>query len=51
MVTSRGVYVCPLLIDAPDARMGETLEEALRPFVLSHGACVTCYVSGVTCRT
>jgi len=51
MVTSRGVYVCPLLIDAPTARMGSTLEETLRPFALSHGACVTCYVSGVTCRT
>jgi len=51
MVTSRGVYVCPLLIDVPGARMGATLDETLRPFVLSHGACVTCYVSGVTCRT
>lgn len=51
MVTSRGVYVCPLLIDVPVARMGATLDETLRPFELSHGACVTCYVSGVTCRT
>ena len=25
MVTSRGVYVCPILIDFPGARMGETL--------------------------
>jgi len=51
MVTSRGVYVCPLLIDEPAARMGSTLGETLRPFRLSHGACVTCYVSGVSCRT
>ncbi len=51
MVTSRGVYVCPLLIDAPAARMGSTLAETLHPFKLSHGACVTCYVSGASCRT
>jgi AdoMet-dependent heme synthase len=51
MATSRGVYVCPLLIDAPEARMGASLQETLRPFDLSHGACVTCYRSGVTCRT
>lgn len=51
MATSRGVYVCPLLIDLPAARMGATLDETLRPFELSHGACVTCYASGVTCRT
>lgn len=51
MVTSRGVYVCPLLIDVPAARMGSTLSETLRPFPLSHGACVTCYRSGVSCRT
>ena len=51
MVTSRGVYVCPLLIEEPEARMGDAIEETLRPFPLRHGACVTCYVSGVTCRT
>jgi AdoMet-dependent heme synthase len=51
MVTSRGVYVCPLLIDEEAARMGSTLDETLRPFALAHGPCVTCYASGVTCRT
>ena len=25
MVTSKGVYVCPILIEEPEARMGETL--------------------------
>jgi len=50
-VTTRGVYVCPILIDEPGARMGDALEETLRPFGLSYGACHTCYVSGVTCRT
>ena len=51
MVTSRGVYVCPILIDLPEARMGESIEETLRPFPLKFGACYTCWVEGVTCRT
>lgn len=51
MVTSRGVYVCPILIDEPVARMGETIEESLRPFPLRHGACHTCWVTGMTCAT
>lgn len=51
MVTSRGVYVCPILIDEEEARMGATLEETLRPFPLKFGACHTCWVDGVTCRT
>ena len=50
MVTSRGVYVCPILIDAPDARLGGTLRESLRPFPLAHGACHTCWATGATCR-
>jgi len=50
MVTSRGVYVCPILIDAPDARMGRTIRETLRPFPLAHGACYTCWSTGATCR-
>lgn len=48
-VTSRGVYVCPLLVDEPEGRMGATLAEALRPFELSHGACHTCWITGMTC--
>jgi len=51
MVTSRGVYVCPILIDEPRALMGETLGETLRPFELRYAACFTCHEYGVTCRT
>ena len=51
MVTSKGVYVCPILIDMPEARMGSTLAETLRPFPLRFGACHTCWVEGVTCTT
>jgi AdoMet-dependent heme synthase len=41
MVTSKGVYVCPILIDSGDARMGEALADGLRPFELRHQACFT----------
>ncbi|HTM01555.1 MAG TPA: radical SAM protein [Candidatus Omnitrophota bacterium] len=50
MVTSRGVMVCPILIDAPDALMGKTLRESMRPHPLAHGACHTCWATGATCR-
>ena len=51
MVTSKGVYVCPILIDSNDARMGHSIAETLRPFPLAHGACHTCWVTGMTCTT
>ncbi len=50
MVTSRGVYVCPILINVPSARMAETLGASLRPFPLAHGACHTCWATGASCR-
>jgi uncharacterized Fe-S cluster-containing radical SAM superfamily protein len=49
IVTDRGVYVCPILIAAPDARLGATLAEALRPYPLRHHACYTCYQYGAIC--
>ena len=51
MITSRGVYVCPILIDYDAARMGDTITETLKPFPLAYGACHTCWADGVTCRT
>jgi AdoMet-dependent heme synthase len=48
-VTSRGVYVCPLLVEEPGGRMGARLSEARGPFTLRHGACFTCHVTGMTC--
>jgi len=49
MVTDRGVYVCPILIEAADARLGRTLAEAQRPFAVEHHACYTCYQYGALC--
>jgi AdoMet-dependent heme synthase len=49
MVTDRGVFVCPILIEAPDARLGGTLAESLGPYPLRHHACHTCYQYGTLC--
>jgi sulfatase maturation enzyme AslB (radical SAM superfamily) len=51
MVTAHGVWVCPILVNEPAARMGETLADSLDSFPLDHPACWTCHVFGVSCRT
>ena len=51
MATGEGVYVCPILVDNPAARMGDKLADTLRPFPLSHSACYTCRVTGMTCKS
>lgn len=48
-VTSKGVYVCPLLVEEQAGRMADRLADALGPHALSHGACFTCHVTGMTC--
>ena len=48
-VTSQGVFVCPLLVDEPGGRMGDRLDQALGGFTLRHGACTTCWITGMTC--
>jgi AdoMet-dependent heme synthase len=49
IVTDRGVFVCPILIEAPDARLGRTLAESLGVYPLRHHACYTCYQYGAIC--
>jgi sulfatase maturation enzyme AslB (radical SAM superfamily) len=49
IVTDRGVYVCPILIDSPDARLGATLAQAMTAYPLRHPACSTCYQYGALC--
>jgi AdoMet-dependent heme synthase len=51
MATDQGVWVCPILVNEPEARMGETLADALGPYPLRHAACWTCHAYGVSCRT
>ena len=49
IVTDRGVSVCPILIEARDARLGSSLTEALGAFALRYQACFTCYQYGALC--
>jgi molybdenum cofactor biosynthesis enzyme MoaA len=49
IVTDRGVYVCPILIDSSDARLGSTIADSQRPYALAHRACFTCYQYGALC--
>ncbi|MCG3206093.1 MAG: Coenzyme PQQ synthesis protein E [Elusimicrobia bacterium] len=51
IVTHEGMWVCPILVNDPQARMGDTLQESLHPFLMDRGACYTCHAYGVTCRT
>jgi molybdenum cofactor biosynthesis enzyme MoaA len=49
IVTDRGIAVCPILIEAPDAILGQSLTESQKPFALRHHACYTCYQYGALC--
>jgi len=49
LVTSKGIWVCPILLDADEARMGDSLAETVRPYPLRHQACLTCYQFGAIC--
>ena len=49
VVTDRGVHVCPILIEVPESRLGESLDESTRAFRIEHGACYTCYQYGAIC--
>lgn len=51
MATDQGVWVCPILVNEPSARMGESLSDSLGSFPLDHPACWTCHMYGVSCRT
>ncbi len=49
ILTDRGVYVCPILIDAENAKCGDRLEASLGPHALQHNACHTCWLHGAIC--
>ena len=51
MVTDQGVWVCPILVNEPEGKMGESLADTLESYPLDHPACWTCHVYGVSCRT
>lgn len=50
IVSDRGVHVCPILIEEPDALLAPTLGEGARAdFGLGHQACYTCWLHGAIC--
>jgi MoaA/NifB/PqqE/SkfB family radical SAM enzyme len=51
LVSAHGVHTCPILLDAPEARIGRTLAETLAPIRLRWSACRTCIAEGLSCRT
>jgi MoaA/NifB/PqqE/SkfB family radical SAM enzyme len=50
-VTARGVMTCPILVEVPEARLGDSLHEAERAIQLRWSACHTCVVEGLRCAT
>lgn len=49
VATSRGMWVCPILVNKPGARLGDNLKDSFRPFPLAYGACFTCFRHGAVC--
>lgn len=50
LVTTEGVWTCPILLGDRSARLGDTLEQALAtPARLDRQACHTCWVNGAIC--
>jgi len=50
-VTARGVMTCPILVEVPEARLGDSLRQAERGIHLRWRACHTCVVEGLRCAT
>ena len=49
LVTDQGVWVCPILLDEPSARMSDDLAGAVRDYPLGHAACYTCWQNDSIC--
>lgn len=49
VVTDKGIYVCPILLNSPEANLGADLSDAQPEYPLKHGACFTCYLHGAIC--
>jgi molybdenum cofactor biosynthesis enzyme MoaA len=51
LATQDHVMTCPILLDAPEARLGTRLVDGQRPIRLRFAACHTCIAEGLSCRT
>ena len=45
IVTSNGIFVCPILINDPRGKVGNTLADSSKQFFLEQNACYTCQLS------
>ena len=50
MITEKGVWVCPILVNESGGKMGDSLAETFKPYPLKYAACWTCRNDGLTCE-
>ncbi|MCY3413042.1 MAG: radical SAM protein [Candidatus Heimdallarchaeota archaeon] len=49
IVSERGVWVCPILINDDEARMGRMIDESFHSYPMKQMACWTCRMEGMVC--
>jgi MoaA/NifB/PqqE/SkfB family radical SAM enzyme len=49
MVTSQGVFPCPILINEPEYRLGDRLADGMGAHRVDHKACHTCWAEAFSC--
>jgi len=49
IISEKGVWVCPILINEDGGRMGDNLAEAARQFPMTYLVCWTCRMEGMNC--
>ncbi len=49
IVTERGVWVCPILVNDDDAKMSEDLSDSMYAYDMKQMACWTCRMEGMSC--
>lgn len=49
MVTERGTWVCPILVNDDQAKMSDNLTDSFKPYKMKQLACWTCRMEGMVC--
>lgn len=50
MVSEKGTWVCPILINEDGAKMSDSIEDSFKPFGMKYAACWTCRMDGMSCE-
>lgn len=50
MVTEKGVWVCPILVNEEGAKMSNDINGSFKPFGMKYAACWTCRMDGMSCE-